>query len=91
MHLTLFIKILTLDALKEDQVITEEETIELLESNRHALIGEDQLRRVSKLMLTRWRSQPIGIRKRQPTPERLQSISSLFKNVTPESNQHNLI
>ena len=39
MHLTLFIKILTLDALKEDQVITEEETIELLESNRHALIG----------------------------------------------------
>ena len=38
-HLTLFIKILTVDSLSEDQVITEEETIELLESNRHALIG----------------------------------------------------
>ena len=77
MHLTLFIKILTLDALKEDQVITEEETIELLETNRHALIGEDQLRRVSKLMLDRWRFQPIKyrVRKRQPIAEILQSIS----------------
>ena len=37
--LTLLLKILTVDSLKEDQVITEEETIDLLDSTRHALLG----------------------------------------------------
>jgi len=37
--LTLLLQILTVDSLKEDQVITEEETLDLLESTRHALLG----------------------------------------------------
>ena len=37
--LTILLQILTVDSLKEDQVITEEETIDLLESTRHALLG----------------------------------------------------
>ena len=37
--ITIFLQILTVDSLKEDQVITEEETIDLLDSTRHALIG----------------------------------------------------
>ena len=37
--ITIILQILTVDSLKEDQVITEEETIDLLDSTRHALIG----------------------------------------------------
>lgn len=37
--LTILLQILTVDSLKEDQVITEEETLDLLESTRHTLLG----------------------------------------------------